>query len=1163
MALDIANGPFVLADSDAADRAANALRRLADATGRAEGAFGRLVARVATVASGIEAPLDLVPDAPDLPPGGDTATDLVEDAVAGNAVAADRSLEIWEAFGDRIVDTFAELFDQVAQDGEISLASVFKTVAPLVTDLFREIAGIDISGLAAGIGGIVDRVSSGRGIGLGDILTVGSSILDIVSGSGPLGGILGGGSGLLAAANPYLAAASAVAQVLGPVLFARSPSVGPTTVARVSPATRDAVYTTDNGGDPAALVATVETIFEEIDRFRSRFGGALNGNGFDIGYFPAPEDGSGQGGGYNFKAIIGAHAEDSDRFRGLSEADLITEAVRFIVQEVLEDMDVAEVAEAARHSVAGSLEELFDDLAFAERFGALRDALNQAGDGIDAYTVALQRQRREIEETGRSLAADGIGAIRDFLERVTTLFPADPAPHVAVPQETADVGAIGTPVPGTDSTLLFHQDEGVRSFQPGVGPVYDEREGTLIGLDVAGQTLRFDNSAYQDEGSVLRPEPAGEGTIVLTPEGATIANDALRDLVTGIDALAESAEAATGPSQDYLDNRDRVRDAFAIALADVDALIAAVAGAFEPEAVGPFEERLLAGTAALEAMEAELERINDDIAAATEAFPDLGVAAIDVAARVEEASGRLVQQLRADYGEEIADELREARGFGAENDLADLADAYEGRRDDGIAIGVTDFSDLEELFRLRIGALLEGTDDLAGLIDALGGSFTSLGPIGDMVQGVFAELGQDFTGDLDREVRESQGFGLIDEIADRLADHEDRRRLGAALGVTDLSGLDAVLREDLTALFDPSALTPALIDGLQTAFADNALVLEALTAALDVGLGAANDNAAAQLTLADATRLATQELASQIKEQESLAGIAERVVATISDTRRRIALDQSLSTLSPTEQLDEAWRFFEALARRSADGDQEAQLELGAAAEDYLQLARGFYASTEDYARIFDTVDAALGGTQSVAEQQLDVARAQLEELRAIARNLSGDVAGLPNPEADFGFAPTRNRIIARLTGYSGDFGGGGFSAFRAGLSDDLNRAVDLLEQTVPFAAGGIMTDRGPLPLSVYGGGGVADTPQLALFGEGRLPEAFVPLPDGRSIPVTIARPANDGGLGAGDDEGLTELIEEVRRMTASLAAMRTDNVALRRGLERVVAASRGAGRAA
>lgn len=54
------------------------------------------------------------------------------------------------------------------------------------------------------------------------------------------------------------------------------------------------------------------------------------------------------------------------------------------------------------------------------------------------------------------------------------------------------------------------------------------------------------------------------------------------------------------------------------------------------------------------------------------------------------------------------------------------------------------------------------------------------------------------------------------------------------------------------------------------------------------------------------------------------------------------------------------------------------------------------------------------------------------------------------------------------------------------------------------FANGGIMTSAGPVSLNAYANGGVANRPQLALFGEGSTPEAYVPLPDGRTIPVTM-----------------------------------------------------------
>lgn len=54
------------------------------------------------------------------------------------------------------------------------------------------------------------------------------------------------------------------------------------------------------------------------------------------------------------------------------------------------------------------------------------------------------------------------------------------------------------------------------------------------------------------------------------------------------------------------------------------------------------------------------------------------------------------------------------------------------------------------------------------------------------------------------------------------------------------------------------------------------------------------------------------------------------------------------------------------------------------------------------------------------------------------------------------------------------------------------------------FAKGGVMTEFGPLQLRKYAMGGIANTPQMAIYGEGSRPEAYVPLPDGRSIPVTM-----------------------------------------------------------
>lgn len=102
------------------------------------------------------------------------------------------------------------------------------------------------------------------------------------------------------------------------------------------------------------------------------------------------------------------------------------------------------------------------------------------------------------------------------------------------------------------------------------------------------------------------------------------------------------------------------------------------------------------------------------------------------------------------------------------------------------------------------------------------------------------------------------------------------------------------------------------------------------------------------------------------------------------------------------------------------------------------------------------------------------------------------------------------------------------FNDFARSVLSDLSKIFirfamfELLKAAVPggssfakflgFANGGIMTANGPLDLKRYATGGIANSPQLAMFGEGSTPEAYVPLPDGRSIPVTMKNSVSDVG---------------------------------------------------
>jgi len=68
--------------------------------------------------------------------------------------------------------------------------------------------------------------------------------------------------------------------------------------------------------------------------------------------------------------------------------------------------------------------------------------------------------------------------------------------------------------------------------------------------------------------------------------------------------------------------------------------------------------------------------------------------------------------------------------------------------------------------------------------------------------------------------------------------------------------------------------------------------------------------------------------------------------------------------------------------------------------------------------------------------------------------------------------------------------------------------ALQVAKMVIGMDKGGVLPGvehgNSSLPVKSYAQGGVATSPQLALFGEGNRNEAFVPLPDNRSIPVTF-----------------------------------------------------------
>ncbi|PPQ34973.1 Prophage tail length tape measure protein [Rhodoblastus acidophilus] len=117
--------------------------------------------------------------------------------------------------------------------------------------------------------------------------------------------------------------------------------------------------------------------------------------------------------------------------------------------------------------------------------------------------------------------------------------------------------------------------------------------------------------------------------------------------------------------------------------------------------------------------------------------------------------------------------------------------------------------------------------------------------------------------------------------------------------------------------------------------------------------------------------------------------------------------------------------------------------------------------------------------------------------------------------------------LMKSLLGKPGEMGG----LLGGGLGD-------LLGGLWPFANGGIMSASGSIPLKRYASGGVANSPQMAIFGEGSMNEAYVPLPDGRSIPVAM----RGGGGGASNVTVNHQIINNAPGVEVQTKATRQPN---------------------
>jgi hypothetical protein len=220
-------------------------------------------------------------------------------------------------------------------------------------------------------------------------------------------------------------------------------------------------------------------------------------------------------------------------------------------------------------------------------------------------------------------------------------------------------------------------------------------------------------------------------------------------------------------------------------------------------------------------------------------------------------------------------------------------------------------------------------------------------------------------------------------------------------------------------------------------------------------------------------------------------------------TRNRIAAQQEQDALR--DQLREEVRLVEEAEREKF----ELARDFAERAADAQRTQREFDSQvTEARTRkILGAYDKQLEEQQRAAEESKRsfrdlglVFQSAFEDALVQGEKFSDVLKGI---EQDLLRLAIRKGITEQLFSFLGDiFSGAGKGGGGGGFAQ-------ILGSIFGFAAGGVMTSAGPMRLGRFAGGGIATSPMLAMFGEGSRNEAFVPLPDGRNIPVKL-----EGGAG-------------------------------------------------
>jgi phage-related minor tail protein len=337
---------------------------------------------------------------------------------------------------------------------------------------------------------------------------------------------------------------------------------------------------------------------------------------------------------------------------------------------------------------------------------------------------------------------------------------------------------------------------------------------------------------------------------------------------------------------------------------------------------------------------------------------------------------------------------------------------------------------------------------------------------------------------------------LKSELARILADAKQKAQVIAAEQKQVEAGREQAARDQRTELLtDQRKKLDETLDRLMTEPAERIARVNRELATTKERLGAlrekdGSNNSAVDAALKKAEAIARRQIAAiekpaqEAAKREAEAEAQKKLNALLNEGQQvtkstQTATEAYASELARLKELLMAGTISQDTYNRAVEAAGKKQLDARKDAEaGAIRAFRTYREQAEDTATMIEKVFTdAMTGTEDAIVALVSSGGRNLKSLSDLANSVFNDITRMM----------VRKSITEPLFN---SLESGGFGKFITGL--------------LPFEQGGIMTAQGALPLHRYAMGGIASSPQLALFGEGRRPEAYVPLPDGRSIPVTM-----------------------------------------------------------